>query len=224
MKYRLNKTGKVFNSLEELEDSLMPKSPEDFVLVPNITESEYSELLEFVIIPDEYPKNPIDDTIFNWVTAHRRYTIGNINFNSRNELQDYIEAHKDEIEWSEKHGLYHTIFMYDHSGIVLYLDGEGYHDWDYGQIGFIFASPEDIKHTFGWSEITKKRIAILQDMLEKEFQALKNYAEGNTYMLYCIDENCIYEHGTYNELKEIFNKQYFNYGILVEKEAEFSEV
>jgi hypothetical protein len=137
MKYRLNKTGKVFNSLEELEDSLMPKSPEDFTLVPDITESAYTELKEFVIIPDDCPDNPMDNTIFNWITAHRRYDIGNINFNSRNELQDYIEAHKDEIEWSKEHGLYHTIFMYEHSGIILYLDGEGYHDWDYGQVGFI---------------------------------------------------------------------------------------
>ena len=224
MKYRLNKNGKIFDSLQDLEDSTIPKNPDNFTLVPDTTKSEYTELKEFTIKQDEYPESPMVDTIFNWVTAHKRYNIGNINFNDTDKLQDFIESHKNDIEWSKKHGLYHTVFMYDHSGIVLYLNDARFHDWDYGQLGLVFASPEDIKCSFDWNKITEKRILFLQDILKKEFKALKNYVENDTYMLYCIDENCVNECGTFNEMKEVFDKQYSDSGILVEKETEFSEV
>ena len=84
-------------------------------------------------------------------------------------------------------------------------------------MGFIFVSPEDIRHNLKWKKITKKRISLLQDMLKKEFQVLKNYVEGDTYILYCKDDDCFYENGTYDELEKIFNEQYSKYGILIEE-------
>lgn len=217
MKYRDNKTNQIFDSLKDLRDSRLPKSPEDFELVPDLGPADYTELHELRIIPSDFCEDPREDFVFDWVTAHRRYNIGNYAFHNAEDCNEFLRSHAKDIEWSKKVGLYHPIFMYDHSEQTICLDENIYNDpWDSGKLGIVFGEPKKLRKVFRWQRISKKRLEVLKDQLNAEFKSLEAWVEGDCYTLFDDDEGVGVEFGTYEDCMNSFRNEFSKNGIIVE--------
>lgn len=141
-------------------------------------------------------ENPREwDNLTKMCLNHRRYNFENtlnINFDdfgSWEEVKDYLINEHNAL-------IIKPISMYEHGGIVLYLDSV-LSGWDSGQLGFIFVTREDIKREYG--KVTKETIKKAEKVLKAEFEVYKNYVEGD-----------IFSYILYEEVKVKITKEYKN--------------
>jgi hypothetical protein len=117
------------------------------------------------IVFDEDPMNPRKefDNFGKMVCWHGRYNLG--------DEQPNCEPSEYEIP---KGALVLPLYLYDHSGITI-STGKFSCPWDSGQVGFIFATKEQIKAEFKGSR--KKA----QACLEAEVALYDDYLTGQVY-------------------------------------------
>ena len=70
------------------------------------------------------------------------------------------------------------LFLYDHSGITMNTSGFSC-PWDAGQVGWIYASREDIKEEFG--EVTPETLEKTKEILQSEVKEYDYYLTGQCY-------------------------------------------
>ena len=139
------------------------------------------------LIQENDPQDPREDeNLGTMVCFHKRYTLGDKTdltseqFDGWKALEKYLIEEKNAV-------VVLPLYMYDHSGISIATFRHGQHaSWDCGQIGFIYATKEDIK-----------RIGIKKSQVEKslihEVEYYNKYVQGDCYCL--VKE-------TYNAKKE----------------------
>lgn len=72
------------------------------------------------------------------------------------------------------------VHLFEHSGMI--LSTTPFNDpWDSGQVGYIYVSREKARSEFGWSRLTKKRIAHIEAALAEEVAEYSAYLEGEVY-------------------------------------------
>lgn len=155
----------------------------------------------YEVVYDDFADSPYDECMSSiFVSAHRRYELGNVNLRDSYEVAEYEQEHKDDIEWSKKHGLYSNVFLMDHSGLTLSRSAfpgmYGY--FDSGQVGFIYVSREVLKK-YNITRMGSKVKEVLHKVLDWEFECIKNYVEGNTYILFDNEKGVGQLCGTYEE-------------------------
>ena len=116
------------------------------------------------------------------VAGHRNYKLpleAPISFNDFNDFGEVF----DHIEKTYKPVVLLSINMYDHSGVSFSTSSDyPYNDiWDSGQVGFIYATEEDIKKYLEVKKITKKTIERVKKILEDEIQTYSQYFNGEIY-------------------------------------------
>ena len=132
------------------------------------------------IHPDDHPLNPREDweplgTMICW---HRRYNLGDENpFDSSDEFFEFIKDNPGIVVL--------PLYLYDHSGISMSTGsfvGRAHHaEWDSGQVGFIYATREDMQKWFGWKYITKARREAVEKYLDGEVESYDQYLRGEVY-------------------------------------------
>jgi len=72
------------------------------------------------------------------------------------------------------------LYLYDHSGIT--MNTTGFHcPWDSGQVGFIYASFENIRREYGVERISARLSEQVINQLRSEVATYDNYLRGNVY-------------------------------------------
>jgi hypothetical protein len=72
------------------------------------------------------------------------------------------------------------LYLYDHSGITM-STGSFNDRWDSGQVGFIYATYDEIKKEFGVEKVTDNEIKRAYEILEGEVKTYDDYLTGNVY-------------------------------------------
>lgn len=120
-----------------------------------------------------------DDNLGIMACFHRRYDLGDEvdidhnDFNSWDEMEDWIIRNKDV-------GVILPLYLYDHSGITISTGSFGC-PWDSGQIGFIYATKEQIRKEFNCKLVTKKIREKVEKILLGEVETYDLYVRGEVY-------------------------------------------
>lgn len=127
---------------------------------------------------DDYAESPRhDDNLGTFWTWHRRYSSPD-----KHSIPDPMyKLPADTI------GI--KVWMYDHSGCsYAAADANPFHcPWDSGQVGWIFATREDIRKWFGVKRITKTIIQMTLDLLEHEVEIYSQWVNGEVYRWTVLD-------------------------------------
>lgn len=138
---------------------------------------------------DEYPFNPRKefDNLGIMACFHSRYDLGD-------EQKIHGLDHKDFNGWEEmkKHILKEKkavviidLYLYDHSGITMFMKGDGgyrqHESWDSGQVGFIYITAEKAREEYSKKRISKQLKAKLTEYLKGEVKTYDDYLTGNVY-------------------------------------------
>lgn len=127
------------------------------------------------ICHDDDPTSPRDNDNFgHMVCWHRRYKLGDEQ--PKEDPQDWHAA-------QPKGSIILPIIMYEHSGIALSTSrgGQFSDPWDSGQVGYIIATPEQIRANFLVKRITKRTREKAIEVLRSEVDEYSKYLGGETY-------------------------------------------
>ena len=134
------------------------------------------------IFSDDDPINPREDydNLGKMFCAHKKYTLGDKSINELIDTDDFNGW--DEIQ---KHLIKELgaviilpLYLYDHSGITI-STGQFSCAWDSGQIGFIYATKEDILNWYGKKRISKQVKEWAAKHLENEVNLYDKYLRGD---------------------------------------------
>lgn len=143
------------------------------------------------ITQDEYADSPRQwDNLGIMACFHNRYNLGDkvdfksADFDSWAEMRKHIE--------SEGAAAILTLRLYDHSGITLYVAGEGgymqHESWDSGQVGFIYATRAQICKEYGVKRVSKKLLEKVYGILRSEVKTYDQYLRGDVHS-FSIDKD-----------------------------------
>jgi hypothetical protein len=76
----------------------------------------------------------------------------------------------------------HPLCLLDHSGLRMKI-GSFNDAWDSGQVGYIYATADEIRKNFLVKRISKKTLARAEKCLEAEVETYDNYLSGSVYGL-----------------------------------------
>lgn len=145
------------------------------------------------IYQDENPLDPREnDNLGKMLCFHKRYSLGDKTdlkseqFSSWREIKEYLIK-------TEKAVVVLPLFLLDHSGITMRV-ARDFSDcdpgsWDSGQVGFIYATKDDILKEYSCKKITvtiKKKVIKL---LYAEIETYDDYLTGNVYGYVTEDED-----------------------------------
>lgn len=160
-----------------------------------------SEKIEYkgykiVITQDEDAPNPREewDNLGVMVTAHSRYTLGDVQIGTRQtkKLQPWSFPDVEEFDRfirQQKKCVILPLYMYDHFSITIRTSSAMFRaidhaGWDWGLLGYIFATGNMIKKEFGVKVITDEVIENAKKILTSEVEIYDDYVNGNVY---CFD-------------------------------------
>ena len=145
-------------------------------------QGRYVEHQTLKIYMDDEPLNPRTewDNFGHMVCFHKRYDLGDeghgiteSDFESWDELENFLRREK-------MAAVILPVYMYDHSGITIRCGS--FHDrWDSGQIGFIYATREDIRKNWNVKRATKDLLEQARKLLLAEVGEYDDYLTGNVY-------------------------------------------
>ena len=131
---------------------------------------------------DDDPCDPRQDwdNMGTMACFHRRYDFGDhdhgINsddFNGWNQMENFIRLKLKAVVCL-------PIYLFDHSGQTISTEPFSC-QWDSGQIGFIFATKEQIRGWCGTRRVTKKVLAQAVEILTSEVKDYDTFIKGNFY-------------------------------------------
>ena len=133
---------------------------------------------------------------------HSRYNLGDKDVDLYDEItlteaqQDWASEHYvDRDDYSKivaiaiKQGfIVLPLFLYDHSGITMSTSSFSC-QWDSGQVGFIYVSPERIREEYGCKRISKSIRNTADLVLKGEVKTYDQYLTGDIYYIQFEDED-----------------------------------
>lgn len=136
---------------------------------------------------DDFADNPRDwDNLSKMVCSHRKYNIGDkhdINFQNFNSWSEVMENLV--LEHDAKVIL--PVYMYEHSDIALSHTPFSCR-FDSGQIGFIYATSEQIKKEYG--SLSKEVLNKVEEILIAELNIYSYYVSGEVYYIQLFEKDC----------------------------------
>ena len=162
------------------------------------TTEEKRYILE--IVPDTCPESPREwSNLCTLATAHRRYTLGDIEFDgdmtdliyslepdiedevvemsqelSQEDIDNYVMDRFDDLYF------HRTVYLYDHSGLSVSLGGFSC-PWDSGPVGIIFVRKDEAQKEYC---MTKRELTIeeyVDEIMENEIEVFDQYLRGDIY-------------------------------------------
>jgi len=137
------------------------------------TEEYKGHIIE--LYQDTDPESPREwDNLGKMVCFHRQYDLGDKhNFADGEELVNFVGA-RDVISL--------PLYLIDHSGISMNTGGYRHCDsqgWDWGQVGYIYATKEMIRKGFGVKHIRLNTLQRAIEILQQEVKTYDKYLTGN---------------------------------------------
>lgn len=136
---------------------------------------------------DPHPTNPREwDNLCTIIWRHKGYSLGEI------EAQGNLGGWKEELDYvvGDKDIIVKPIYMFDHSGLTISTTPFRNH-WDSGQVGWIFATWEDIASCYqldedlsydnGDGEVINEYKDKARKVLKHEVNTLDKYLRGDVY-------------------------------------------
>ncbi len=112
------------------------------------------------------------------VCFHKRYMLGdNHDFDNPQELMEFVE--QDDV-------LALPLFLMDHSGIAMRTKGFGDadpHGWDWGQVGYIYVTMEEVEEEFGNANADLRIIDKAYEVLKAEVEEYSNFISGEVFRI-----------------------------------------
>lgn len=125
---------------------------------------------------DEDPEDPRNwDTFGKMICWHNRYNLGDKHsYSDPEDLLRYV---------TKDNAVILPLFLYDHSGITMSTVRSYPYNclWDSMQVGYIYATFEDIKKEFGAKRISKKIKEKALDVLLAEVKVYDQYIMRDVY-------------------------------------------
>ena len=123
------------------------------------------------------------DNFGHMLCFHKRYCLGDVtdlkseDFSSWDEIRKYLSK-------KEKAVIIIPLYLFDHSGITISADSGRFRacdsmEWDWGQIGFIYCTREDVKKEF--DEINPENLKKAESILLAEVEEYDKYLTGDVY-------------------------------------------
>ncbi|MBV6342342.1 hypothetical protein [Candidatus Magnetobacterium casense] len=121
----------------------------------------------------ESPESPREwDNLGTMVCWHRRYSLG--------DKHDF-KTPEEFKEWAGKGlAVILPIYLYDHSGLTVSTQPFSC-PWDSGQVGWIYATKEDVRQNYGVKKISAKWLEHVKAVLEAEVKTYDQYLNGEVY-------------------------------------------
>ena len=135
---------------------------------------------------DDCPESPREwDNLGRMVCMHRCYDLGD-KHNYRADQFSGWDGLRKELEQKEGAAVILPLFLFDHSGITMscsslrfrMADSAG---WDWGQVGFIYATKEDILKEFSKKRLSKKLLEKVEEILVNEVKTYDQYLTGDVW-------------------------------------------
>lgn len=151
---------------------------------------------ELRIYQDELSDSPREwDNLGKMYCTHRRYILGDtvntrvgIVYKNWDEVEKYlIKEHKAKVIL--------PLYLYDHSGLRMKVGSfqgllpQGHAEFDSGQVGFIFATDEDIKKEFSVKKISKKLLQKVETILNNEVKVYDQFLSGDVYCFQVVEKS-----------------------------------
>ena len=137
---------------------------------------------EIKIEQDDNAESPREwDNLCVIHVAHRRYSIGDENYN------DSASIHAAEREAKRNGDICLPLYMYDHSGITIALTPFSCR-WDSGQVGFVQVPRDKMIEEFGKKIFTKALKEKGLELAQGEVETLDIYIRGDV-VGYTVDED-----------------------------------
>ncbi len=149
----------------------------------NVVKLAKSDKAVLAIVRDIDSESPREwDNLGTMMCFHRRYSLGDKtdfnsdDFSSWNEVEEYLRKELDAV-------VVLRLDLYDHSGITMHVGKYNGPDarWDSGQVGFIYATKEDIRKNWELKRVTKKYIEWTERILRSEVKTYNQYLTGEVY-------------------------------------------
>jgi hypothetical protein len=135
---------------------------------------------------DENPMNPRTEWDNFGIIAykHRNYILGEEEINDPDDFLAGlagVEPDKDNLmELAQRKNVILPVYLYDHSGITISCHPFSC-PWDSGQVGYIYATYEQIRKEYNVKHVTKKVIEKVKNLLRSEIETFDNYLTGEVY-------------------------------------------
>ena len=140
-----------------------------------IIEQENYKGCEIKIVIDSDPPNPVKefDQFGKIICFHDRYNLGHKHNYSLDSFQAFLKANEKDI-------IVLPLYLYDHSGITIrtipFSCG-----WDSGQVGYIYATREQILKEYGVKKVTSKIREKVEKLLIAEVDTYDKYLTGEVF-------------------------------------------
>lgn len=131
------------------------------------------------IAPDECPENPRDwDHLGTMACWHRRYALG--------DRHGYRDLQAFAAEVTPRTALIIPLYLFDHSGLSIGADPTPFRAadpqaWDWGPVGFIFATKDAVRRAFGVRRLTRAVVIRALDALRAELAVYDQYLRGEVF-------------------------------------------
>jgi len=140
-----------------------------------MTHEEEYKGYKIEIHQDECGESPREwDNICIIHTGHKRYSIGDKNYNDRESIDEAFHEAK------ENGDIVLPLYLYDHSGITISLSPFSC-PWDSGQVGFVVVPRLKMIEEFGKKNFTLKLKARALEIAESEVNTLDQFIRGEVY-------------------------------------------
>lgn len=181
------------------EKVAVPELGQAVQMMKNVTTKAPAYKLQVEI--DEFPPDPRTDydNFGKMICWHRRYDLGDKHDFSepREFLKHLINADNDSLDYlsinelkelAGKNNVIIPLYLYDHSGITISCSHSyQYNDrWGAGQVGWIYASYDDIQKELGG--VNSETLEQTKQILTGETSAYDDYLRGECYR-YTIEKN-----------------------------------
>lgn len=162
------------------------------IIVPDGT-AEYKEYkLEIYQDEDESESSRNYNNLGKIISWHNKYDFTDDVV--KENFKFLMESPEIFTDYANKHNfVYKSLYIYDHSGISFSLSDSTYpfnDRWDASQVGYMFATPEEIKKWFKTKEITDSIKEKVYEDFESEVKELNSDEAGDLfyYTLYKNDK------------------------------------
>jgi len=123
------------------------------------------------------------DNLGKMVCFHRRYNLGDKHdFKTPEDAKDFLRGG----ELGSEVAVSLPLFLLDHSGLSM-STGDFGDPWDSGQVGFIYATWDDVKKEYG--DTSPESLQRAKEVLQGEVETYDQYLRGDVYYYKIEDED-----------------------------------
>jgi len=123
----------------------------------------------------------LEDILGRLVCSHRKYNLGNERARNTGLYSSWEEWLEEEVlKPNKRQVVYLPLYLYDHSGITMSTTPFECR-WDSGQVGYIYATKDEIRKRYNVKRCTKK---VVEDVLVDFRTTIKeydSYLRGDVY-------------------------------------------